>query len=350
MEHNEPAKKLRLPPAVNVEQCRLALNTDRRGTRVTIETEFAGTRAGLLLASQTATGVHLQPQDRPRWPGTLHVLGSVLSLLIIVSVVWAVRAVNARDMFALMPKSALFWVVFAVSYVTTPFADWMIFRRLWNVGPTALGALLRKVVYNEMLLGYLGDAYFYTWARRRAEMEAAPFGAVKDVAILSAIAGNSVTLVMLLVAWPLSSATELGLRTHSVVVSLTLVLATSIGIIFWRHQIFSRPRGDLRAIFIIHVGRVMIWTGLSILLWHLALPGVPLVAWLLLATIRLLVTRLPLVPNKDVVFAGLAVFVLGHEVDIAALMTLMAGLLLLTHGAVGLGFAVSDLATSERPR
>lgn len=44
-----------------------------------------------------------------------------------------------------------------------------------------IGALLRKLVSNELLLGYLGEAQFYAWARSRTNMTTAPFGAIKDI-------------------------------------------------------------------------------------------------------------------------------------------------------------------------
>ena len=58
---------------------------------------------------------------------------------------------------------------------------------------SGLIALHKKRISNEVLLGYSGEAYFYAWARQRSQMVAAPFGAVKDVSILSAIAGNAIT-------------------------------------------------------------------------------------------------------------------------------------------------------------
>jgi len=149
------------------------------------------------------------------------------------------------------------------------------------------------------------------------------------------------------VAWPLASATQLGLQTRAVTLSLTVVLITSMAMLLWRRGIFSLSRPDLRFIFAMHIARIVIATGLSALLWHLVLPTIPLPWWLLLATIRLLISRLPFVPNKDVVFAGLAVFMLGHDVEIASLLTLMAGLILLSHILVGSTFALSDLLRKE---
>ena len=309
-----------------------------------------GNYQAFLVNAPIAAAVTLRPQDRPRWPGGVRLLSSVLSLLVIASVIYAVRGVDLHAILTLIPASPLFWTVFAISYLAIPGADWLIFHRLWGIGPQAFGALLRKLIYNELLLGYLGEAYFYTWARRHVKLEAAPFGAVKDVAILSAMVGNIFTLAMLAIAWPLASATQLGLQTRPVVLSLSVVLITSMAALFWRRQIFTLPRRQLGFVFAIHVGRLVVVTGLSALLWHLVLPVVPLVWWLLLATIRLLVSRLPFVPNKDVVFAGLAVFMLGHEVEVASLLTMMAGLILLTHVLVGAACAVTDLLQREPHR
>jgi len=69
--------------------------------------------------------------------------------------------------------------------------------------------------------------------------------------------------------------------------------------------------------------------------------------WLFLATLRMLVSRLPLVPNKDLLFAGVAVVALGHERDIGELMALMAALILTSHVLLGTALAVRDLVIGE---
>lgn len=308
-----------------------------------LQSDHGGSYQAMIIRMPVVARATLRPQDRSALPAGVQLLTSLLSLLVLGSAIYAVRGVDLHALLALLPSSALFWAVFAASYLAAPYADWIIFQRLWSIGPAGFGALLRKLIYNELLLGYLGEAYFYTWARRNAGMEAAPFGAIKDVAILSAVAGNVITMIMLAIAWPLASATELGMQTRPVVLSLTVVLITSMAALLWRRKIFSLPRGNLRFIFAVHVGRILAGTALSALLWHLVLPVVPLVWWLLLATIRLLISRLPFVPNKDVVFAGMAVFMLGHEVQVASLLTLMAGLILMAHLLVGSALAASDL-------
>ncbi|WP_324696054.1 hypothetical protein [Novosphingobium sp. RL4] len=267
----------------------------------------------------------------------------LFSVLVALAVVLAMRGMDPARIYAMVPRAPSFWIVFAVFYLAGPLSEWAIFHRLWNLPAGGLVPLLRKLVCNELLFGYLGEAYFYTWARRRRAMTAAPFGAIKDVAILSAMAGNGVTLFLLLAVVPFVSAGDLGLENDSVLVSLGVVLVTSIAAMFLRRRIFSLPREELGAILGIHLLRIAATTILSAVLWHMVLPHVPVASWLLLSTLRLLVSRLPFVPNKDVAFAGLAVFTLGHETSIAALMTMMASVILLVHVLLGLALVALDV-------
>ncbi len=133
----------------------------------------------------------------------------------------------------------------------------MIFRRLWRLPAAGFAALLRKTVYNELVLGYLGETWFYTWARRRAGLAADPFGAIKDVAILSALAGNLVTLVLIAALWPLVRETVIGAGTRTLVLSLAPVVLISLGVLAFRRQVFSLARGELAFVGAIHLLRIL---------------------------------------------------------------------------------------------
>jgi hypothetical protein len=258
-------------------------------------------------------------------------------------VLWQVRSVSITEMVALVPRTPGFWLAFLAAYFSAPLMDWLIFRRLWKIPADGFAALLRKLIGNELLLGYIGEVYFYTWARRRTGMTTAPFGAVKDVAILSALMGNVVTLAMLVLAAPLLATMRFGIDADTFIASIAVVLVTSSAMLLFRRKLFSLPANELRFVSGMHLLRIGLTTGFNALAWHLVLPEVGMQWWLLLSALRLLLSRLPLLPNKDIVFAGLAVFLIGHDVQIGALMTMMASLILGTHILVGLGLVASDI-------
>ena len=301
-------------------------------------------QALLLTPADTFT---FEPQDRKPKLTLSGVLGTALSLLVIIAALYQAQKVELSEVVQLIPTSPVFWVLFVMSYLAGPVSEWIIFRRLWGVGTNAFAALVRKLIYNELLVGYLGEVYFYGWARKNLKLVATPFGAVKDVAVLSAIAGNVMTLVFLAAAFPLIRL--LPLQDHAAAIgwSLAFVIGSSLVVMLWRRSIFSLERAELKLVILVHVARILASTGLSAALWHLVLPDVALGWWLILATIRLLISRLPFVPNKDVVFAGVAVLALGTEVQLAALMTMMAALILITHVLIGLSFAFADLLSGK---
>lgn len=296
----------------------------------------------------TPPAFELRAQDTvSRLRGALS-LPLAFTVLIALAVILTLRGMDMQKVLAMVPRSASFWLTFAVFYLCGPASEWIIFRRLWALPAGCFGALMRKLVCNELLLGYLGEAYFYTWARRHSAMTNAPFAAIKDVAILSAMVGNAVTLVLLAITWPIVRSTELGTENASVVLSLGAVLVTSIAVMAFRRRLFSLDRRELAFISAMHLARIVAATLLSAVLWHMVLPDVQFVWWLFLATLRLLISRLPFIPNKDVVFAGLAVLTLGHETSIAMLMTMMASAILMVHLLVGTGLVLGDLLKGEK--
>ncbi|MEN7538774.1 hypothetical protein [Aurantiacibacter flavus] len=292
--------------------------------------------------------IPLLPQDyRPNF-SWIQTLTLVLSLLVIAAAIYQMRAVEPREIVSLVPQSPAFWMLFALGVMTGPLSEYFIFNRLWHVKSAALGALTRKLVYNELLLGYLGEAWFYAWARKNCRLEGSPFGAVKDVAVLSAVAGNGMTLVLVLLAIPFLEVLPLGEYGDAAAWSLVFVMATSLAIMIWRKSLFSLTRKELWSVFAVHIGRIIITTVISATLWHLVLPDVSIGWWLSLAAIRLLISRLPFMPNKDIFFAGVAVLVVGQETQISELMAMMAGLILCANLCLGLGLAISDLIKGER--
>lgn len=275
--------------------------------------------------------------------------GPLVSFLILVAVFYQLRTLDVESLKAMFPLNASFWLAFAGYYMLPPFSEWIIFRRLWALPVGGFAALLRKMISNEILLGYLGEVYFYAWARRHAHVVAAPFGAIKDVTILSALTGNVATLLLFLLAAPLLSSLHLGVSTHTFLLSAGFVLLTSFIFLVLRKSLFTLPRHELWFVGMVHMARILGCALLAALMWHSLLPSMALSWLLVLSALRQLLSRLPLLPNKDLVFAGLATFVAGRDTEIVAAMALMASLILAAHLLIGAMLASSELM-AERAR
>ncbi|RYE04389.1 MAG: hypothetical protein EOP61_00690 [Sphingomonadales bacterium] len=284
----------------------------------------------------------LEPVEKikRRWP---MILGGGLTLLMILSLGRELFGSGLSGLARNLPANPLFYMAFLVYYLGPPTFDYLIFRRLWKIPLDGMAALHKKRIANEVLLGYSGEAYFYAWARQRTQMVAAPFGAVKDVMILSAIAGNAVTLAVMAVALPLCI--ELLTPTYQTYAygSVAVIILMSLPFLIFSKRVFSLPTGDLAWVFGVHCLRIVLGSVVIALAWHFAMPSVPVGFWLLMSAGRLLVWRLPLIPSKELAFSAIAGVLIGQGNALSELMALVAGMVLFCHVALMGGFSIHSL-------
>ncbi|MEA3004586.1 MAG: hypothetical protein QOH81_3374 [Sphingomonadales bacterium] len=263
-------------------------------------------------------------------------IGPAFTAAMIVAVLANIRRLHLADIQTMVPRTPVFWGIFILCYLALPLGDWLIYRRLWRIPAGGLLPLLRKMVSNEILFGYSGEVYFYAWSRRNSAMVAAPFGAIKDVAILSALVGNIFTLCLAALAYPFVGRLALGGYGHDLYAGAAVLLVCSLAVLPLQRRVFSLPVADRNFIAFVHAGRLLATTLLTALMWHLVLPGVGMRWWVVLAALHLLVGRLPLVTNKDLVFAGIAFVLVGRQTALADLLAMMAVLVLGAHLGVAL--------------
>ena len=298
-----------------------------------------------LAAASSHAGDTPLPPMRSRWPA---LVGAVLTVAMIGGLVHQLWGKGLGDLTRAVPASPWFYLVFALLYVSPPAFDYLIFRRLWGLPAAGFVALVKKRIANDVLLGYSGEAYFYAWSRARATLVAAPFGAVKDVSILSAVAGNTVTLLLVATALPFGRRLLSPDQFHAALVSGAVTLATSLPFLVFSRRVFSLPRPELWRVFWLHVARIVAGSLLIALAWHLALPEIGLAMWLFLAAARMLVSRLPLIPNKDLLFANFAILLIGRDHALGALMAFTAAATLVIHGVLIAAFSLWHVASARR--
>jgi hypothetical protein len=288
----------------------------------------------------------LEPLDRlrPRWP---RILGALLSGLMIVGLAWELFDHGWAGVELAAPDSPWFYLFFALAYFSPPLFDFIIFRRLWRLPFDGFGALVRKRIANDVVIGYSGDVFFYAWARARLKMVTAPFGAVKDVTILSGIAGNIVTVGMLAVTLPFAFELFPPQQLEMLGWSSAVAVGISGVLLLFSRRVFSLPGAMLRWIFGVHCARLVLGSLAFGIASYFAMPNVSITWWLFLAAGRLVVARLPLLPNKDLLFANFAIMFIGHGEALSDLVAFIATLTLFTHVVLMAAFGLPALARKE---
>lgn len=265
-----------------------------------------------------------------RWVWLGGALGAGMALAIVLQLGGATDPV-LTTMVRLPP---LVWPAVLLLYLSQPLSDLMIYRRLWRLPWVGFAALLRKNVINEVVLGYGGDAYFYVWARRAADRPLAPFAAIKDAGIVSALLGNVLTLVLAAISATQLRELDFVRQVGPALWSGAVPLAISVAVVLFGRRVFSLQPSELAYIAAVGCLRLAVWTGLTLLIWRMALPDAPPSVWVVLLAVRCLVSRIPLISNKDLVFGNLVLLLLGAQAPVAVLLAGLSLVMLLLHLAV----------------
>ncbi len=260
--------------------------------------------------------------------------GRLASAIVLGLVLYAVRRTEWATLGLARSAGMLFWVTLIASYFHAPLADLAIFGPLWSKPKGLFVTLCRKQIVNAAALPYAGEALVVAWAHQR---EIRGFDATKDAAILSGIVGSIFTITMVIPVWGTLSA-ALDIAPSSLIASLGLLSAVPLVALLGRSDIFTLTGAELCRIGTIHAARTLANIVLMALCWHLLLPAEPLQCWVMLGAARMVVSRLPLLPGKELALAAIAGTMFPQSPEVGA--TVMVTGLLLTLGHLILWFAL----------
>ena len=266
-------------------------------------------------------------------PTIIAILGLAATLASLAFVGAALRQQRLAPVLAIATSGFGFWTTFVACMVVEPLALCWMMHRLLGTGPETLPPLLRKQALNTLLFGYAGDTLFLAWLGRHIGNARAAVALVFDVAIVSALVNNAATLALLFVMRDRLQALA-GAKLDGEVVLLAVAFAAIPLLMIGLRRQMMRSSGIPTIVAALGF-RTIAYSLLVAATWHFAMPEVPMRSLLLLTTARMVVCRLPIIPNKDLAFAGSVALFLGPDEKIAAviagvaLLTLVAELVLL---------------------
>ena len=255
---------------------------------------------------------------------------------VVVYLIFRLAEVGWSEVIEELPASPLFYLIFTLRYLALPLSEIptyeIVWRRpLWRY----FSAFLRKRVYNFAVMGYSGEGFFTLWARRNLDLsDREILVGVKDNNLISALVSNIATALLVLTLFFSGRLMEEldALPGSAVLFALAFASAFSlaIAVIVFRRQIMDLPDGVMPKLMAINAFRITLVLSLHILLYWSALPGPPLSSWFIFVALQLVLSRVPFVPNLDIVFLTAAIH-LSETVDvpeaaIAGMLVAEAGL------------------------
>jgi hypothetical protein len=284
------------------------------------------------------------------------VLRALIAAAIVVVVALKIDDIGWDQTLKALPRAPMFYVYFAVAYWILPLAELAIYRALWPIRWRSLPVFIRKRVYNELMFDYSGEAYLYLWAKQAVTSSSRGLlSTIKDVNLLSGVASNGLTLIMLpVVAFGGHMYLLKAPGAHPLVpllICAVLAAALMLVLFLFRRKIFALSRRDALIVGAMHVTRLLIVFTLQIAQWSAALPQVPAAEWLMFLAAQLLLTRIPFLPNRDVMMTwvgvALAEAVAAPQAQVASMFLAAGTLSLATHGVMYLLISVGGLMSRK---
>lgn len=275
---------------------------------------------------------------------------------VVVYLVYRLSEVGWSEVLEELPASPLFYAIFTLRYLALPLSEIptyeLVWRRpLWR----RFSAFLRKRVYNFAVMGYSGEGFFTLWARRNLDLsDREILVGVKDNNLISALVSNIATAALVLLLFMGGHLQEEldALPGSALLFALAFASAFSlaVAVILFRRRIINLPDGMMPQLVAINAIRIIFVLCLHALLYWSALPGPPLEAWFIFIALQLVLSRVPFVPNLDIVFLTAAIHLAGTvnvpEAAIAGMLVAEAGLSQIFNFALFL--ATTHLALAPR--
>ena len=228
-----------------------------------------------------------------------------------------VSAIGWQEIAGSLPTSPWFYLFFLGIYFAYPVGEWIVYSHLWGLSARKrFDVFLRMRIYNLAFVSYSGEAYLGIWASRRVKQRKRRTATtIKDSQILSALSSNSLTVLLLGL---LLGTGQLSLFTDADP-SYPMYVAIAVGlsalliplVISFRHRILSVDAQSAKTVFAVHLARLMMIVVLQIASWAVVMPSVPMETWLVFLTGQYVLTRIPFLPNTDLLVAGLGLTLLS---------------------------------------
>ena len=210
------------------------------------------------------------------------------------------------------PKNPLFYFLQIFTYILLPISEWIIYRRLLTRDSRLTPSIFfQKRYLNAMVVEYSGEAYFFLWAKNTLGINTKKLmQVVRDSTLLSGAAGLVLlwTVILFFVLFGQNNIQEfLKNRQNSTFVIALLPLLPCLVIIFGRQRMTSLTHREMAWVFFMHLSRSVINFLLEILGWWFSGVLNGLVLCFDFVALRFVLSRLPFIPGKDLVFlcAGL---------------------------------------------
>jgi len=240
-----------------------------------------------------------------------------VQVFILALLFWQLSSVGWLEVIKSLPTNPLFYVLQILIYFALPVSELFIYRRSWDFKISkGFPIFVYKKIYNSDVITYSGEVYLYYWAKsQQTHSNKYIASVIRDNNILSTLSSTVIAIVLIGVFLTVGHITIheiIGAEGRLWVPWILLVGAITLTIA-WRYRKywFSMSRKEATYILTVHTTRLLAVHALELLQWLVAIPQVAFGNWLSLMAAKIATSRIPLLPNKDLLFLSIVIGLSG---------------------------------------
>lgn len=213
-----------------------------------------------------------------------------------------------------LPLNPLFYILILVHYFVLPISEQFIYRLSLKFSfVEGVKVFVKKKILNTDLYPYSGEAYFYWWGRKNLEEDHKHvFNVVKDNNIISSIASTLMALIFFVIYLYIAQENLLEFVEISMNTAKWIIIAIIVSlplVIYLLRFLISMSLKVSAIVFGVHCFRFIAAYGLEIAQWMVVMPFIQLHVWLLYSGTKMIGSRLPFIPNIDLVFIPVTLYI-----------------------------------------
>ncbi len=217
-----------------------------------------------------------------------------------------------------LPTNPLFYLLQVAIYLALPISELFIYKKPWNFRlGEGLPVFIYKKIYNSDVITYSGEVYLYYWAKKHFNKTRKEIIAViRDNNILSTVSSTMIAILLIgifLTFGHIGFNDIIGQEGRMWLPWILLLLAVLGGVAWhYRKLWFSLSRREALYILSVHTLRLLAVHALEMLQWVVAIPTVAMTNWFSLMAAKIATSRIPLLPNKDLIFVSIVIGLSGR--------------------------------------
>jgi hypothetical protein len=216
-----------------------------------------------------------------------------------------------------LPTNPLFYILQFAIYMALPISELFIYKKTWRFKfSQGLPVFIYKKIYNSDVITYSGEVYLYYWAKKHFEASRKEIiSVIRDNNILSTVSSTiiAILLIGIFLTFGHVGFNEIVGNEGRFWLPWIVLLVLVLSAVAWhyRHLWFSLSKRETLHILGIHTIRLLAVHTLELLQWVVAIPMVSLTSWFSLMAAKIATSRIPLLPNKDLLFVSIVIGLSG---------------------------------------